>query len=139
MATTLSTGTISEVARFDPDAIWSAEALPNATSKTSSAFKLGGAQGGIQVDLKTIEAVTVGAAETFTVVLQTSATSTGTFADHATIYATPAAGETIAADTEFASYIKDIGDDLQWAKLVVTASENLSASTVDAYLTKVAR
>jgi len=127
-------GTISNVLISQPDYFWEGEALPNATNKSTSAFKLGKAQAGVQLEIKAVDAITVANAETLTFELLYDSDESGSYSSSVTL--ATFTDETIAAGATIAKYIPNMDIEL-WAKVKVTASENLSAKTIDAYVTYV--
>ena len=139
MAEALSTATISEKwLKFDPDAIWSGEALPNADSKESDEFMVGFDQGGVAVRVVANTAISIADTESLTIELLHSATSGGSTTT-VTLYSETASGGTIdfAAGAEIVEYVA--GDIGPYAKLKVTTTADESSETVDAYVRYLSR
>jgi hypothetical protein len=132
MATAIENATISSDLKADPDAIWTAEALPNATEKLSSAFKLGQTLGGVEVKVVANGGHT--AVGDIDIVLKTSATSGGSYAEATGTY-NIAATTVIADGQELARFILPREEvDKLYAKVSITSSGNDVAGLVDAYL-----
>lgn len=132
--TAIESFTISGDLYSKQDEIWVGEALPNATTKLSDAFKLGQTMAGVEVKVVCSTAGTATAA--IQIDLQTSATSGGTYTTQ--VSKTQALGA-IAAGDELARLIlpKEVEDEL-YAKILITTTADESAIDVDAYLVPVA-
>lgn len=128
--------TIGAITVFDPDYIFDAAALPNATTSTSSAFEIGGAQTALElVGIANTEIVVAGG-ETLSYALYTSATSTGSFVLSETLVSYTAG--TIDADTQMFRVCPST-DTAQWGKVVITASADQSADTSTVQIEYVSR
>ena len=130
MATAIENGVIGSDLKSAPDQIWIGEALPNATTKLSSAFKLGQTMGGVEVKVVCSTAGTATAA--IKIELQTSATSGGSYVTQ--VEKTQALGA-IAVGDELARFIlpREVVDQL-YTKILITTTADESAIDVDAYL-----
>lgn len=130
MATDIVDAVISSDLKFDPDQIWTAEALPASTTKLSAAFKLGQTMGGVEVKVVCQTGVTLTAA--LQIDLQTSATSGGTYATQVTSIVPLGA---IAAGDELARLIlpREVADEL-YSKILLTTTADESLGKVDAYI-----
>jgi negative regulator of sigma E activity len=120
---------ISSDLKADPDQIWTAEALPNNTTKLSSAFKLGQTMGGVEIKVVCATAGTLTAA--LNVELQTSATSGGSYTTQGK--QTTALGA-IVVGQELGRFIlpREVADEL-YAKVALITTDTEAAMAVDAY------
>lgn len=134
------TGTIGEdKAKFDPDYIYEAAALPNATDATSDLFRMGRTQGGVQLEIQADTTVDIADGESLKIELLYDTSSTGDFADSVVIYDETASGAAInfAADAFIIKYIAT--DDIEsYNKLKITTSANESGDDINAYISNVA-
>jgi hypothetical protein len=130
MAKAIETGTIGEDLRSQPDQIWTAEALPNTTTKTSGEFKLGQTMGGVEVKVKVVAGATL--AGDVTVELQTSAVSGSGYATK--VSKTTIATTVLATGDDLAGLIlpREVCDEL-YAVIKITTAGADQAVTVDAY------
>jgi len=128
-------GKISDTLISQPDFFWEGEALPNATNKSSVAFKLGKNQAGTQLEIKSVDAITVASGQTLTFEVVYDEDENGSYSDTVTLGTFT--DEVIAANSTIAKYVPNM-DISVWAKLKVTATENLSAKTINAYTTFIA-
>jgi hypothetical protein len=130
MATAIENAVISSDLKADPDQIWSAEALPNATTKTSSEFLLGQTMGGVEIKVVAVNGDTL--IGDLTIELQTSDT-TGT--GYATQLTETVVATTVIADgDELARFIlpREVSGELYSVIKLTTAGAD-QAVTVDAY------
>ena len=129
MSEAITDATISSDLKANPDQIWTAEALPDTTTKLSDAFKLGQTMGGVEVKVVCETGGTLTAAVQFD--LQTSATSGGTYVTR--VSKTQPLGAIVAGD-ELAGLIlpRDVCDEL-YAKILITTTDSEQAMKVDAY------
>jgi negative regulator of sigma E activity len=130
MSTAITSAVISSDLKADPDQIWTAEALPNSTTKLSSAFKLGQTLGGVEVKVVCATAGTLTAA--LNVEVQTSATSGGTYATQG--QQTTALGA-IVVGQELGRFIlpREVEGEL-YTKVALITTDTEAAMAVDAYL-----
>jgi hypothetical protein len=137
------TRNISAELRAYNDLILNAQALPNNTNWTSSAFRLGGVQGAVELVFKFIAAATITNTKQLLIQVLMCATEDGSFGatekDTLTMYdATAGVGTiTFAAAEELRMGIPT--DALAWGKIKITTTENLASNTADAYLGMVSR
>lgn len=133
MATPIVDSTIGSDLKADPDQIWTAEALPDSTTKLSSAFKLGQTMGGVEVKVVVATAGTLTAA--LDVEVQTSATEGGTYVTQGK--QTTALGA-IAVGDEVGRFIlpREVSGEL-YTKVALITTDNEVAMAVDAYLVQV--
>jgi len=129
MATPIVDHTIGSDLKATPDAIWTAEALPDSTAASSDAFLLGQTVAGVEVKVVVDTGVTLTAA--LLIELQTCATSGGTYVTQ--VAKTVALGA-IAAGDELAGLVlgREVSD--MYAKVKLTTTEDESAGKVDAYM-----
>jgi len=139
----LATHTIGEDLKSADDYLFEAEALPNATSKTSTAIRIGGTHAGVEIKSVADTAATIAEDDTLTFAIQVSSDSTdGTDGTFATVFSetiTGAAGDTTVAVGEsfhepWVPNVEGDNSDVMWAKVVVTASADQSASDVNTYI-----
>jgi hypothetical protein len=134
------TGTIgNDPAKFDPDYIYEAAALPNATDATSSTFKMGRTQGGVQLTVQADTTVNIADGQSLKIELLHDTSATGDFADSVVIYDETASGSAIAFAVD-ATIIKYIApDDVEsYNKLKITTSADESGDDINAFLSCVA-
>jgi len=133
------TGTIgNDPAKFDPDYIMEAGALPNATDATTDAFMIGRTQGGVQLDIVADTTVDIADGESLTIELLHDTSATGDFADSVVIYDETASGSAITfeIDDTIINYIAT--DDVEsYNKLKITTSGNESLDKINAFPTTV--
>lgn len=134
------TGTIGEdKAKFDPDYIYEAAALPNATDATSDTFRIGRTQGGVQIEVQADTTVDIADGESLTIELLYDTSASGDFADSVVIYDETASGAAInfAVDAFIIKYIAT--DDVEsYNKLKITTSADESGDKINAYPSRVA-
>ena len=134
------TGTIgNDPAKFDPDYIYEAAALPNATDATSGVFQMGRTQGGVQLCVQADTTVDIADGESLKIELLYDTSSTGDYADSVVIYDETASGAAInfAADAYIIKYIAT--DDVEsFNRLQITTSADESGDDINAFLTSVA-
>lgn len=140
MATAIRSATISSELVSDTDYIFEGAALPNATSATSSVFKVGGSQAGIEIVGKAGTEIVVADGETLTYDLYTSTASDSGFTLKETVkqYAPSGDSTTIALGTEMFRYVPGTDVDV-WGKITVTASDDQSSDTHTVQIEKIAR
>ncbi|MCP5004925.1 MAG: hypothetical protein GY941_13450 [Planctomycetes bacterium] len=127
-------GEISTDLKSYSDAIFTAEALPNNTSKLSSAFTLGQTLAGCEVKVICETATTVAAGGVL-VELQTSATSDGTYVTQ--VSKTVPAGAIVAGDFLAGLILpKELNDQL-FTKVKLTTTATQATGKVDAYIVRV--
>lgn len=114
--------------------IWTEEALPNNTNKSSDIFKLGKIASNVQLHFVFNDAITVTSAKTGKVELLLDSSSTGSFATVVLLKDYIAADE-ITAGTVL-KYVPT-GGDLQYAKIKVTTTDDWSAKDVTAYISSI--
>jgi len=114
----------------NPDVIWSGEALANAGTITSGAFKLGQTLGGVEVKVVTNTGGTL--AGNVTVELKLSATEDGSYVTESSDLVN--LGTVLADGDDIARFIlpREI-EDLLYAKLAITTAGADQAILVDAY------
>ena len=136
MTTRDLTGTIGEEpAKFDPDYIYEAAALPNATDATSDVFKAGRTQGGVQVNVQADTTVSIADGESLTISLLSDTSESGDYADALVLYDETASGSAITFEID--EYIvKHIpADDIDsYNKLKITTSADESGDKINAFL-----
>lgn len=139
MTTRDLTGNLSpDYAIFDPDYIYEAAALPNATDATSSVFKLGRTQGGTQLNVQADTTVDIADGESLKIELLYDTSESGDYIDSVVIYDETASGAAInfAADAYIIKYIAT--DDVEsYNKLKVTTSGNESGDDINAFISVV--
>lgn len=135
MTTRDLTGNLSpDYAIFDPDYIYEAAALPNATDATSSVFKLGRTQGGTQLNIQADTTVDIADGESLKIELLYDTSESGDYADSVVIYDETASGAAInfAADAYIIKYIAT--DDVEsYNRLKITTSGNESGDDINAF------
>ena len=128
-------GTISSDAKFAPDEIWSAEALPNATSKLSDVFMFGEIQDALEVVVLANTNISIADTERLAIELHGSATRTGTFAKEAVLYDETADGDAIEFTAGDVIGILASNRGLSpFNKLNVICTGNESSEKIDAYI-----
>jgi len=135
MATAIVDHTIGSDLKAFPDQIWTAEALPNNTNKSSDAFLLGQTVGGVEVKVVCETATTL--AGDLLIELQTSATSGGSYVTQ--VSHTAAAGAIVAGD-ELAKFIlpREVVDQM-YTKVKLTIGAVQASGKVDAYMVALTR
>lgn len=140
MTTRDLTGDLSpDYAIFDPDYIYEAAALPNATDATSGVFKLGRTQGGTQLVVQADTTVNIADGESLKIELLYDTSETGDYADSVVIYDETASGSDIlfAIDAYIIRYIAT--DDVDsYNKLKITTSADESGDDINAFISFVA-
>jgi hypothetical protein len=133
----ISDYTISQDAKFYPDYAFNTTALGEAdVAITSSVFKFGKDQSGTELWIKADAAITVAATETLTIKLLQSVDSAFTSTVTETLVVLPAA--TYAAGSDLIRFVST-KETLQYCKLELTATEDLSAKTVTGNLRYISR
>lgn len=139
MTTRELTGNLSpDYAIFDPDYIYEAAALPNATDATSSVFKLGRTQGGTQLNIQADTTVDIADGQSLKIELLYDTSESGDYADSVVIYDETASGAAInfAADDYIIKYIAT--DDVEsYNRLKVTTSADESGDDINAFISEV--
>jgi hypothetical protein len=134
------TGTIgNDPAKFDPDYIYEAAALPNATDATSGQFKIGRTQGGVQLNVQADTTVDIADGESLKIELLYDTSSVGDDVDSVVIYDETASGAAIhfAIDAYIVKYIAT--DDVEsFNRLKITTSGDESDDDINAFLSLVA-
>lgn len=140
MTTRTLSGSISDPFKFAPDAVFDATALGNAAAITSSAFKFGGSQSGVQLNILANTAISIADTKAITVSLLTDTAEDGSFATEKVLFTVTAATtpETWAIGDTIVKYVST-EEDLQWAKVKVTTTADESSEKIDGYLTYIAR
>jgi hypothetical protein len=135
MATAITSHTIGSDLKAAPDQIFSAEALPNATNKSSSAFLFNQNVGGCEIKVVCETGVTLTAA--LVIEVQTAATEAGSYTTVATETVPLGA---IAAGDELLKYVapRELVDQI-WTKIKLTTTADESAGKVDAYIVALTR
>jgi hypothetical protein len=137
MSTAITDGKISKAyLKFDPDAIWAAEALPNATTKTTSEFEMGFDQNSVELRMEADTTVAVAAGEVLTMQVR-SGSATGVYDTTTQIYSATAAGVTYEIDDLIVAF--NAGEIGPYAVLDVTTDADLSGDDVNVYLRYVSR
>lgn len=137
MSTALTSGTISKpYTKFAPDAIWSGEALPNATTKSTSEFMAGYAQGAVAIRMEADTTVAIAAGKQLNVQLRSGSVS-GTYDTTTEIYNADAGGVTYEIDDLVFEYA--VGELGPYHILDVTTDADESGDDVDVYLRHVVR
>lgn len=121
---------------FDPDYVFDAAALPNATTATSSAFKIGGALLGLEIVGIAGTEITIASEQTITYALHTSDTEGGSFTLSDTIVVLTTG--TVALGAEMFRFAGNTNTK-QWGKIVVTTTANQSSDTHTVQLERVPR
>lgn len=141
MTTRDLTGNLSpDYALFDPDYIYEAAALPNATDATSSVFKIGRTQGGTQLAVQADTTVDIADGESLKIELLYDTSESGDYADSVVIYDETASGAAInfAADAYIVKYIAT--DDVDsYNRLKITTSADESGDDINAFISIVSR
>jgi hypothetical protein len=129
MAKAIENGTIGEDLRSQPDQIWTAEAIPNNTNVSSTAFKLGQTMAGVEIKVVCETGTTL--ASDLLIELQTSATEGGSYVTE--VSTTVAAGAIVAGD-ELAKLIlpREVADKI-YSKIKLTTTAVQATGKVDAY------
>jgi len=139
MTTRDLTGEIGvEPAKFDPDYIMEAGALPNATDATTDVFKIGRTQGGVQLNIEADTTVDIADGESLKIEMLFDTSATGDFADSVVIYDETASGAAITfeIDDTIINYIAT--DDVDsYNRLQITTSGNESLDLINAFPTLV--
>jgi len=138
MATAYSTDLRSPVA-FATDSPWTAETLPNTTSKSSSAFRFGKLQAGCELVITANTAIAIADTKSITIELLWDKSATGSFSNSRVIKAFSASGSTlnIAKDYVLGRIIPETDVD-HYCKIKITATADQSAGKVDAKIYPVA-
>lgn len=125
----ITESTISSDLKSVPDQIWTAQALPNATTLNSDVFKLGQTMGGVETKVVVETAGTLTAA--VTIRLQVSDASDGTFVTENAVTVPLGA---VAVGDEIARMIlaREVCDKL-YARVQIVTTADESAIKVDAY------
>lgn len=141
MATAITSHTIGSDLKAYPDAIWSAQALGNTTTITSSQFLLGGVDGGVEVKVMCNTGFTLPQDESLTFAVTTATASGGSFTTHVTQTLTGGTGGTayVSGDTLFSFVPPRELVDQMYTKIAVTTASDLSAGKVDAYLVTITK
>jgi len=126
-------GKISGDLKSYPDAIFTAEALPNATNKLSDAFLLGQTNAGCEIKVVCETGGTLTAA--VLVELQTSATSGGTYVTQ--VSKTVPLGAIVAGDMLAGLILPKEINDQCYSKVKITTTADESAMKVDTYIVRV--
>ena len=118
--------------KADPDVIWDAEALPNATSKTSDEFMIGFDQAGVGLQVEADAAIVIADGETLLFELFYGSVKGASKTDSVVLasYAPSGSSANIAAGEIVAYVPEDIGP---YAEVKVTASEDQHLKTVTVY------
>ena len=105
--------------------------LPNATTVTTAVFNFGKVQAGVELEIFTVNELTVANGATLTAELEWDTASDGSFADSKTIFALAPVGsaQVIAADTSIERLIPESDVEL-YCRIKYTASGNLAAFSV---------
>ena len=126
-------GLISGDLKSYPEAIWTAEALPKNTNKSSSAFKLGQTNAQCEVKVVCQTGTTLGA--DLLIELQTSATEGGTYATE--VSKTVAAGAIVAEDVLAGLILPKEAEGKLYSKVKLTLGAAETTGKVDAYIVRV--
>jgi hypothetical protein len=114
--------------------IWTEEALPNNTNKSTSVFKLGKIASNVQLNIVFNDAITVTSAKTGKVEILFDSSSTGSFST-SKIIASYIAADEIAAGTTLRYVSTDA--DLQYAKVKITTTDDWSAKDMTVYISSI--
>lgn len=124
----ISAYTISQDAKFYPDYIFNATDLGEADAVvTSSVFKFGKNQAGTELWITADAAITIAATETLTIKLLQAVDSAFTTTVTETLVTLPAG--TYAAGSDLVRFVST-KETLQYCKVTLTATEDLSAKSV---------
>jgi hypothetical protein len=133
-------GSVSERLQNRQDLIWAAEALPNATAKTSDAFRLGCTQDGVVVAVAANTAISIADTKGLKIEVEYSSTEAFTATDGTIVLldvtASGSAETWAAGDLLGEIAIQEKG---LWARVKVTTTADESSEKVDAYLRYLAR
>lgn len=137
MSTAITSATISrEWTRFAPDAIWSAQALPNATTLDSSEFMVGLDQGSVGIQIEADTTVAIAAGQELLIELFSGSVS-GTYDTTQAMFKASAAGHTFEIDDEIVGFIpEDVGP---YCKIRITTDADESGDDINAYLRYISR
>ena len=136
MGTAISDYTIGSEAIFAPDYIFNATAMPNNDNTSSGFFKFGKNQSGTELIIVADAETVVAATKTLTFELLQDVSETGDYTTSKTLATYPAA--TYAAGTEFVRFVAS-DDILQFCKVKVTTTDDLSGKTITGYLRYISR
>lgn len=129
--------TIGEDLKAYEDYFFKAEALPNATAKTSDALRIGGSHAGLEIKTVADTAITIAATETLLVEIQTSTTESGTYTTVFSETITGAPTTIAVGDEVHTPWVPNVEGDLNnimWAKVKITASADQSGAAVNSYI-----
>lgn len=134
------TGTISDDLKAAPDAILTAQALPNATSALSGIFLGGKTQDALEIVVEANTAISI--ADTFRLAFEIfgAVTRAGSYAKESTIYDETASGGAItfdAGDTIAVIALNRTNSVFNKVNIITTADE--SSEKVDVYIRRVSR
>jgi len=136
MSSAISTTTLGQDLVAYGDAIFRATSIATATTTTSSAFRLGNTDAGVEIKIKANASFTLADTETITFSIATSATESGSFVLLSTFKVITASGATaVAVGDLLASYILPVENvDLPWAKISVVTSSASTGAAIDGYI-----
>lgn len=119
------------------DKIFDAQALPNATTVTSSAFRFGKTQGQVEIEVFANTAVAIAAAQSMQIEILWDYDEAGSFSDSKEIYDSGTGGVSFSAGDSIAKYTPET-DVEHYCKLKITTSADESSEKVDANIYRVA-
>ena len=118
-----------------PDRIYTGEALPNNTAKTSSAFDFAKIDGRIELEIRAKTQIVIADTKTLKIELFWDRSATGTFSNSRVINSYAASGSAITIPAGTAIGLCSPETDVeQFAKIKFTTTADQSAHTVDAML-----
>ena len=126
--------------KFLPDAVWTAQALPNATDLSSSVVQLARVQGALEFVLEADEDTTVADGATLTLSVIHDNSSAGPFSATKVVarYAPSGSDQTFDAGDKIFRYVPDQDID-PYCILVVTSSADQSGTKATGWLNRVSR
>ena len=136
MGTAIASYTIGSEAKFDPDYVFQATALPNADNISSESFKFGKNQSGTELIIVADTEVVVAATKSIVFELLQDVAEDGSYATSKTL--ATFAPATYAAGTEFVRFVAS-DDILQFCKVKVTTDDDQSADKITGYLRYISR
>jgi len=133
------TATISEDLKAAPDAIFTAQALPNATVIDSAEFIFGEIQDALEVVINAVTAVSIANTFRLTIELLGASSSGGSFAVEAIIFDEISTGSTDFLAGEEIARIASHRALSPYSKIRLTTTADESTETIDAYMVQASR
>jgi len=134
------TGTLGGRVKAHGDSVFDAQALPNATTVTSSAFKFGKSQSGVELVVSANTNISIADSKQLKVEILYDTADDGSFASSKVVYDVTASGSavTFAVNDVISATVPDKAIET-WAKVKVTTTANESSEKIDAFIYRVSR